>query len=330
MDDEMPCIDNRCSRVDFYDFTEICQGLSSNDKLGILHLNIRSIKKNFSLFVSYLEQIAFKFHVIVLTETWLLEPKLNSYQLPNYNAYSTTSVGKRGGIRAFIRDNITAQPIDILHGDTFQSLNLTVKLPSLGNIFLGAIYKSPNTSNLNFNDDFERTYSERFHASQKVIYVGDFNLDLFQHENTQINKFLNIMRSFNCSPFITEATRDPPDSQSCTLIDHLWSNIVVPAESYVLECMITDHFPIVTYFSVPKLENFNATVTIKYRDFNEANLDKMFSDSPDLYYTQHDNVISSNVNNSLGMFSSWLNRTTNKYFPIKKKGFHVNRLMHHG
>ena len=319
MEDELMCTNNNCRRIDYYDFKDVCSDLNNNERLGVLHLNIRSINKNFSLFLSHLEQIAFKFHIIVLTETWLCEPNLDAFQIPYYNAFSTPSCGKSGGIRVFVKNSITTQSYNVAHRDTFQSLNLIIKLPFLGDVFLGAIYKSPTISNLNFNDSFEEAYSECFSPSQKIIFVGDFNLDLFQNDNIQIDRFSNFMRSLNCFFYITEATRDPPDSQSCTLIDHLWSNIVVPSESYVVECMITDHFPIATLFSTPEIQNNNDIFIVKFRDFSAVNQEKMFFDAADLYYLQQEDLTSCNIDNSLNNFVLWLTRMTNKYFPVKNK-----------
>ena len=56
---------------------------------SILHLNIRSIKKNFESFKLFLKSIRFTFSVIFVFETWLNDLSIardTSYELPNYTS----------------------------------------------------------------------------------------------------------------------------------------------------------------------------------------------------------------------------------------------------
>ena len=53
----------------------------SADMLSILHLNIRSIKKNFENFKFFLSSLSFDFSIICFSETWLDESSLTSQSL---------------------------------------------------------------------------------------------------------------------------------------------------------------------------------------------------------------------------------------------------------
>ena len=54
-------------------------------QFSLIHLNIRSLRKNFGVLTSYISPLNFRFDVIALTETWLKEKDdVNSFQLPNY------------------------------------------------------------------------------------------------------------------------------------------------------------------------------------------------------------------------------------------------------
>ena len=55
----------------------------SADTLSILHLNIRSIKKNFENFKLFLSSLSFEFGICFL-EAWLDESSLTSQLLPHY------------------------------------------------------------------------------------------------------------------------------------------------------------------------------------------------------------------------------------------------------
>ena len=61
----------------------------SADTISILHLNIRSIKKNFENFKLFLSSFSFDFSIICFLETWLDESSLTSqslYELPHYKS----------------------------------------------------------------------------------------------------------------------------------------------------------------------------------------------------------------------------------------------------
>ena len=316
--DCQPELNNKCSKIDINDFNEYCSNYKPCDKLAILHLNIRSINKNFDTLLGYLNLVYLKFSIIVLTETWLCKGNdLDAYNLPGYCRYDEPSVGRRGGIRVFIAESIpTAEQLNIIHGNTFQSLNLTFSIPFYGKVFLGSIYKSPSTSNTNFNDEFELAYSNAFRPDEKIIFIGDFNMDLFKHDDVQINRFSNFLYSLNCLPFITEATRDPPDSENCSLIDNLFSNIVLPTDSFVLDVSITDHFPITILFPLPNEDN--DLITVKYRAFNERNIEKFLNDAPTLMNSFVD-IHLDDLHKTMENFENWITQVLNLYFPIKQK-----------
>ena len=306
---------NECTKISISDFNDKCFDYEDGSKFGIFHLNIRSISKNFSLFRSYLVKIRFKFQIIVLTETWFKEVDLDAFSLPGYNTFSIPSVGRRGGIRVYIRESLSAEKLTVMHGASFQSLNLKISLQSYGDILLASIYKPPSTSNLNFNEDFETAFTNLIRPSQKLIFIGDFNLNLFNIDDVQTERFYNFMNSLCCIPFITEPTRDPPDAPSCTLIDHIWSN-PVPTELFVFDVFITDNFPIASLFSIKCTEQ--QLYTIKFRDFNQDNMDKFLLDATESRLI-FDQLNFDDLHETLGNLNIWLLSTIDQYFPLRQK-----------
>ena len=79
----------------------------SADTLSILHLNIRSIKKNFENFKLFLSSLSFDFSIICFSETWLHESSLTSQsldELPHYKSiYQIRNYGKRAGVSIYIK-----------------------------------------------------------------------------------------------------------------------------------------------------------------------------------------------------------------------------------
>ena len=56
----------------------------SNDNYSFIHLNIRSVMKNMSHFVNYLQNIHHKFTFIGLSETWINEGTADLFSINGY------------------------------------------------------------------------------------------------------------------------------------------------------------------------------------------------------------------------------------------------------
>ena len=90
------------------EFKNFLDNSSSPNHFSILHLNIRSIKKNFENLKLFLKSINFTFSVISFSETWLdyLSITRDSlYELPNYTSnHQIRSNRKRGGVSVYIHN----------------------------------------------------------------------------------------------------------------------------------------------------------------------------------------------------------------------------------
>ena len=291
------------------------------DSFGLFHLNIRSIASNFDLLEAYLSTLQFKFSIIVLTETWLMQCN-DAFHLPGYQTFNLPSEGRRGGIRIYVADNLTAKTLDISHNNTFQSLNLKLGFTNRSNINLCAIYRSPNISRALFNAEFGNTYYELFRPNDKVMFVGDFNLDLFRSDEVQIGNFCNFMRSLGLVPLITLPTRAPPGSNCRSLIDQIWTNISPFVKSYVFDTDITDHFPVASIFQFVTSKQL---ITIKYRDFSENNVRKFLDEIQDVPNNLL-NICVDNINNAHQKLEHELKFILNKYFPVRVKNVGPNKI----
>ena len=79
------------------DFNSAYENESSSNCFSILHLNIKSIKKNFKMF---LNSIDFTFSIICFSETWLHETNITKnslYELPNYMSKNHVRSDRGGG-----------------------------------------------------------------------------------------------------------------------------------------------------------------------------------------------------------------------------------------
>ena len=78
-------------------------GSSCHDSFSILHLKIRSIKKNFDNFKLFFSSLAFTFSVICFSKTWLDEVGNSLYELPSYiSKHQVRDDDKGGGVSIYI------------------------------------------------------------------------------------------------------------------------------------------------------------------------------------------------------------------------------------
>ena len=77
---------------------------------SMLHLNIRSLQKNFDSLFDLLMTLKFQFKVICITETWCSENSMNHnlFKLPQYKSiHQVRRTGKGGGIEVFLHESLT-------------------------------------------------------------------------------------------------------------------------------------------------------------------------------------------------------------------------------
>ena len=91
---------------------ESSRSLYNFDKssFSMLHLNIRSFKKNFDSLLNLLMTLKFEFEVICITETWCPDNSLNHniFELPHYKSiHQVRRAGKGGGIAVFLHESLT-------------------------------------------------------------------------------------------------------------------------------------------------------------------------------------------------------------------------------
>ena len=76
---------------------------------SVLHLNIRSMKKNFKTFKEPLENLSVTFSAICLSETWCEsqeEPQYSNYILSGYNFfYQYRQYCRGGGVCLFVKES---------------------------------------------------------------------------------------------------------------------------------------------------------------------------------------------------------------------------------
>lgn len=222
-----------------------CPALFSDSKLSILHMNIRSSKKNFDEFLLFLQAYKLDCDIYALTEAWHKSTDGSTYSIPGYTThYNYATQNKCDGIIIFIKNCRDFKPqiqTMQLAGASGMIVKLMIKNES---VEVAAIYRSPaHTNHPQIFIDSIRDYFESRTTNQNMtrVIVGDFNIDLLPENLDPVKDIYTIsMAAIGLTNVVTRATREANTTRTC--LDHIFINSMKNITSYVIPTVITDHY----------------------------------------------------------------------------------------
>ena len=262
---EIPCA--------YYDISELNNNLDNDNKLIIIHHNIRSFNKNYDNLSLMLSNCTFDIDIIILTETWFTEnfcTEISGYT--GFHIFRPVKGG--GGVSIFVRAELKCAFLPEFSSvtETYEICAVEISLEQNNDrnkcIILG-VYRPPNTLMSHFSEKIENLMMSVVQKS--VIISGDLNLDLLEEDiNSDI---LNLFYSYNYFPLITIATRITDNSATC--IDHIWYNKLNVSLAGSVIADITDHYPVFAAIEVVKINNL---ITKTFRDHSDVKVDRLCTD----------------------------------------------------
>lgn len=211
--------------------------------ISVINLNIRSINKNYDEFLLLLEAVSVDFDVIILTETWQIQPDLGKYELDKYKIYyNFGNINQNDGVIIYVRDGIE-QSVDVIKLNSGISfLRLECKLNSV-KYGITAVYRSPSLNADEFLGDLRMALQGL--DQQVEVFAGDINIDLLDSDSIITTEYLNLLNEFGYTIHLQEPTRVTTTSKTC--IDHFFvktkNNPVNNIYPVVIQSTITDHYP---------------------------------------------------------------------------------------
>jgi len=218
-----------------------------NDKFNVIHLNIRSLQKNFDELLIYLNLLNTQnIDVMIFSETFLLG-NVENFQIKGFKiVYNESKLNRNDGLVVYIRDTFSVKT-NIINLTETNILRCELKLKHNQTLGVMACYRPPSTQlNVFLNELEESLQNEQLNDWE--IFVGDLNINLLNLNDEDVNRYLNILSRNGYYSCINKPTR--VTNFSSTLIDHLFlkgqnvnehkKNI----KSIILQTAITDHFMI--------------------------------------------------------------------------------------
>lgn len=213
--------------------------------MNIIHINIRSIKKNFDNLLLLIEQLKPYYNdIIILSETFQVE-NIDYFNIDGYRTYYNEAVYNRNdGMIVFAHENLDIHFETTTLSRTKATISRIIAKDDSNTIGITAVYKSPMIKKEPFRQDIEE-YLEANSSQNIEIFTGDINIDLQQQNNDEVNKYMVTMMGMGYVSYINSITRP----ETGTTLDHFYvktrqeNNINI--KPYILNNDTTDHFPII-------------------------------------------------------------------------------------
>ena len=230
--------------------------VQTGNDFSILHVNVRSLCKNFDALKELLFITQYKFSMICVTETWLNDTSPFLFDIDNYSLLNVNRKGmKGGGVAIYVNDIYKFKTRKDLNfpNNSAESLFIEVENDRSKNAVIGVIYRPPHLNVDSFLEDIE-ILLHRLSLENKDIHLsGDYNIDILK-SNRSSQSLLNLLNVYAIHPFISKATRI--SSVSSTLIDNVFSNAIDRnVASGIIYSDLSDHLPIFTIVSSQQKQN---------------------------------------------------------------------------
>lgn len=230
------------------------------------HINVRSLLNNFDLFREHI--LDNNYSVVAISESWLSSNiSDNVVKINNYSFVRQDRVGRGGGVGLYVHNDFDCV---ILFTECVDSIeHLWVKLKNHNEtIIVGVIYRPPKGNFNEFISKFEDILIECYSQYDKLLCLGDFNINMLNLESNYVNRLCNIFETFGLNQLINEPTR--VSHNTANLIDLILYNSDNVADFGVEDINISDHLLI--YCRINLDVKSTKKVSFKYRPLNRINL----------------------------------------------------------
>ena len=256
----------------------LAQGINNSlhKSFFIMHLNIRSLQRNFHKLQDLLCEIKNSPDLIALSEIWQNTFFIPS--LPNYEfVQSSFSCNRAGGVAFFLNKkyNYKIRQDISLSTHKCEDLWLEIKAVNERTVIMGVIYVHPGCKLQHFEDSFKKLIFNLNKSNKPVFLMGDFNINYAEGSNSCYKKSV---LSLGYHQYVNTPTHYNIRNNSSSIIDHFYSN--QPKTSITVKVLthdLTDHLPVLAWIKKPRLEKSKMKTVVR-RNMKHFDSDSFITD----------------------------------------------------
>ena len=197
----------------------------NSETINAIHVNIRSLSKNFDNLLVILRDSNYSFNILCVTETWCTDSTLKSnsnLHVPNFDLISQERKRNKrgGGVLIYIHKRLKCN----LHNNLCVSdkdkeiLTIEISRKNDKNTLLSCCYRPPSGDSENLSTLLQNNIIEKSVLEKKISYmIGHFNMNCLKyHENAKTKYFYDNIFEKCAIPIINRPTRISEHSASLT------------------------------------------------------------------------------------------------------------------
>nr|CAI5860348.1 unnamed protein product [Callosobruchus analis] len=285
-------------------------------ELEIGRLNVCSLVPKFANIRDLITDRGYS--IFAVSETWL-NPNIidEAVSIEGYNLVRTDR-GTRGGVVALYIHCSLRYSILNVSTDIEQ---LWIKVSNKGqSCAVGVMYRPPHTNYKHFVDILEETLAICTIESDKVVCLGDININFLDTDLASTKYFSNMLEATGMHQIISEPTHITP--VSCTLIDVILVNGLSLLHSHSVRGIDLTYHKLISC----KLKNFKSMLEpfyYTYRSFSKFDSEFLYQD---LYRLPLIDVCyAADIDLKLDIFNTMLLSLFNKHIPLKTSKITKNK-----
>lgn len=301
-------------------------------ELNIVHLNVSSIRKNWSLVRNILDdETQASIDIIVLTEISIYKHENILYKINDFNNLFFNRIDQKGGgICVFIRDDIVVKEKFVGKNENSGHECVHIEIELRDKIIdIIAVYRPPEFNSKTFVDELVLLL-QNINQTHEIIIIGDINIDLLQQGNVQVINYQNVLAEHGLGRCIYGVTREVMRNgmyvKSC--IDHIFVRTSKKVISTIIHTHISDHYMVALtlYKKEETIEdknkvgnNYNKHKCIKY---DENTIKNILKDT-----NWEDKIDTQNMSNTTTetLYIAFTREFTKIYTSNKKEVINKNR-----
>lgn len=286
--------------------------LNKNCLFGVLHINVRSLLRNFNDFK--LQVLRNQYSIIFVNETWLdLGISDDVVALEGYILFRRDRADRRGGgVAVYVKDELSNATSYEVATSTFESKFISFKYGGR-KFIMGTVYRPPCLLNFDgFLREFEHIVNQIMLECDTFLCSGDFNVNVGDLSNCKVQSFLNILESYNIVQYVDQPTRVTNNTTSILDLILCSEGSLVNKIKVFDDIRISDHCWVSCELDTSMPIREQSTVT--YRNFRNFNLHDFTEDLLEIPFNNIYRI--PNLDNKFELFNELLINIFDKHAPI--------------
>ena len=178
-------LDDICSYHDLTSYKNVIPR-NSTDYINVLHINARSLNKNYDQVISLIKSLPKLPDVLCISETWLNANNVHLHEIDGYNSHHVYRPidSSGGGVAIYVNIDLQSEIIKdfCVCGKNAELCSVIIILPTTS-YSVTCIYRpySKHAKVNEFNAYIDNLLSNSFFTNNRNILTGDFNINLLEH-----------------------------------------------------------------------------------------------------------------------------------------------------